>query len=154
MAPFAAGVLVIIASMMTIAAAIGAVGGVITALLKRDLAWGALATVVVLFAVSPLISKLIGASVGLLPLMVTFVIAALTTGWLQHRMPRPLAGLLGLILGLGAGFCYMLPLRFGSWAPMDKATPWIALVILFGLVIDSIRRWRRGATITPPAMPS
>jgi hypothetical protein len=143
MAPIAAAGLVMIASMMTIAAAIGAVGGVITALLKRDLVWGALFTVAILYALSPLISKMIGPLVGLLPLTVTFVSAALATGWLQRRMPRPLAALVGLLVGLGAGFLYMLPLRLGSWAPMNQKTPWIALVILLGVVIRSILR-RRG----------
>jgi hypothetical protein len=142
--------MVMIASMMTFAALMGAVGGVITALLKRDLAWGALFTVAIFFAVSPLISRIIGASVGLLPLMVTFVSAGLATGWLQSRMPRPLAALVGLILGLSAGFCYMLPLRFGSWAPMNRGTPWIALVILLGLVIASILKRRRVAATPPP----
>jgi hypothetical protein len=154
MAPVAAAGLVMIASLMTIAAAIGAVGGVITALLRRNLAWGALVTIGVYFVLSPLISKLISALVGLLPLTVTFLIAALTTGWLQSRSPKPLAALIGLILGLGAGFCYMLPLRFDIWAPMDKRTPWIALIILLGLVIGSIGKRRRVAAITPPSVKS
>jgi hypothetical protein len=116
MAPVAAAGLVMIASLMVVAAAIGAVGGVITAL------------------------------VGLLPLTLTFLVTALTTGWLRTRIPRPMAALVGLMLGLRAGFFYMLPLKFGIWAPMDKGTLWIAMVILLGLAARSIWRRRRVPT--------
>ena len=154
MAPVAAAALVMIASLMTIAVLIGAIGGVITALLKRDLIWGLLATLVIYLALSPLVSKLIGPLVGLLPLVLTCSVSGLSTGWLQARMARPLAALLGLILGLAAGFLYLLPLRFGSWVPMDRATPWIALVILLALAIRSLRARRRVPALPPPSASS
>src|SRR5262245_19498516 len=118
MAPVAAAAMVMIASMLMFACLIGAVGGVVTGLSRRDLVWGVLGTLAIYFALSPSISRIIGPLVGLLPLVITFTVAALSTGGLQTRMPRPLAGLGGLVLGLGAGFLYMLPLRFDIWTPM------------------------------------
>lgn len=144
MEPIAAAAMMSILSTLALALLLGSLGGVITAALKGDLALGAIATEGLYLVASPPLVPLV-APVGSLPLVVTFLVGSLTTRWLRTRfgLHLALAALAGLVAAIGAGMLYALPIRFDSWAPVDEMTFWIALGIILGLVVLSIRRRRR-----------
>jgi len=143
LAPVAAAAFVMIGVLLLVASAIGTMGGVITALLRGDLALGALLSASAFLAIAPFLGVRWGASViGMLPLILCFLVAAMTTGALQaRRVPRPLAAVAGLVTGLGMGYLYGFPIRHGVWLTVKVGTAWIALAIFIVLAIGSV--WRR-----------
>jgi hypothetical protein len=74
--------------------------------------------------------------------MLTFLVAALATNYLEQRLGlRPVfATLAALGAALFLGAMYAMPMRYGWWALADWRTVWIALAILSCLIIVSIRR--------------
>jgi hypothetical protein len=82
--------MVMIGAALMTAVAMGAVGGAITAAFTADFAWGALAVVGVYLATAPLFGYRMVSFVGVSPLILTFLVAALTTR--QPRRIRELPG--------------------------------------------------------------
>jgi hypothetical protein len=144
LAPVAAAGFAMIGALLVVASGMGTLGGVITALLRGDLALGALLSAGAFLAIAPFLGRWAASFIGLLPLILSFLVAALTTGALQaRRVPRPLAAVAGLVTGLGMSFLYGFPIRYGIWLSFEVATAWIALAIFLVLVVISMRKRRR-----------
>jgi hypothetical protein len=137
-----------IGALLFVASAMGTLGGVITALLRGDLALGALLWAAAFLAAARFLGRWGASVIGLLPLILCFLIAALTTGALQaRRVPRPLAAVAGLVTGLGTSYLYGFPSRHGVWLAFEVGTAWIALAIFLVLAIGSVWRWKRGRAL-------
>jgi hypothetical protein len=127
---------------IVLAAFIGAVGGAISGRLKADPALGAISTMGVYFLVSAVDHLSSLALLGMLPLILTFAVASLTTHYLDQRMAlRPVfATSAALGSAFIVGYVYALPMRFGWWGLADVTAAWIGGAALVCLIIFSIRR--------------
>jgi hypothetical protein len=142
MAPVGYGMLAAVAGAIVLAALIGAVGGAISGRLKADLTLGVVCTTGVYVLVSALDHLLPLSLLGMLPLILTFLVASLTTHYLEQRMAlRPvLATSAALGSAFIVGYLYALPMRFGWWGLADVKTAWIGGTALVCLIIFSIRK--------------
>jgi hypothetical protein len=150
MEPIAAAAMVMIAAAMVAAIGIGAIGGVVTAFVRAPLAWGALVVVGIYLAVlrsdGPL--QLSFAPIGLFPLVLTFLVAALTTLQLQTRwgLQRRWAAPAGLMSALAVGFLYGL-LGIDTLAERRLAWPLAGLalgVVATLVIVWAMERWNDG----------
>ena len=142
MAPVGYGMLAAVAGAIVLAALIGAVGGAISGRLKADLTLGVVCTTGVYVLVSALDHLLPLALLGMLPLILTFLVASLTTQYLEdHVGLRPvLATSAALGSAFIVGYLYALPMRFGWWGLADAQTAWIAGAALACLIFLSMRK--------------
>jgi hypothetical protein len=149
MAPIAYGILSLIGGAMVLAVLVGAAGGAIYGRLRGDLFLGAILVAVayvLLFLLVESVSAWKITLFGMFPLMLSFLVGSLTGRFLDTRLGlRPLlAGPAAFFGALLVGFSYLLMHRFG-WLTLNPATAWIALAMVLGLMILSIRKRMRTA---------
>jgi hypothetical protein len=144
MAPVAYGVLATIAGVIVVAILVGAMGGAVTGRLKGDLFVGAAVTAVVHYVVVVAMESSWSAGkiavFGLLPLVVTFVIGAVSTRFFLTRVRPALAGVLGLGMALLVGALYLTLIKL-EWVPLATLdAAWIAAGVVAVLMASSVRR--------------
>ena len=144
MAPVAFGVLATIATVIVVAILVGAVGGAVTGRLRGDLVLGAAVSAVVHFVIVAAIKSSWSsgkiAVFGLLPLMITFVIASVATRFFLTRVRPVLAVLFGMGIALLAGGLYLTLIKL-EWVPLAAPrTAWGAASIFAVLMALSLRR--------------